>query len=338
MIFNNQSVYIIAEVGSVHDGSFGNALKLIDLAKECGADAVKFQTHISEAETLPDAPMPPYFKGEPRFEYFNRTGFTLPQWQALKTHADEAGIDFISSPFSLEAVDLLESLDIPIYKIPSGEVSNTPLLEKAAQTQKQVLISSGMSDWRELEQAVSTVMKSNQNVSVMQCSSAYPCPNERVGLNVILEMQKRWGLPVGYSDHTLDNHAVFGAVSLGATVIEKHLTFSRRMYGSDALNSAEPDQFKEMVKGVHAIKTMLNSPVDKNDLDPYNEMKMIFEKSVVSIADIKKGDVFSHENISIKKPGNGIPAAKLKEIIGCLATQDILKDQLLKEIDIEENK
>jgi N-acetylneuraminate synthase len=148
------SVFIIAEIGSVHDGSFGNAKKLIELAKACGADAVKFQTHIAEAETLKDAPNPPYFQDESRYDYFVRTGFSLEQWNALKVHADKIGIEFMSSPFSIEAVELLERVGMKRYKIPSGEVTNTPLLEAVVATGKSVFLSSGMSSWKELDRAV----------------------------------------------------------------------------------------------------------------------------------------------------------------------------------------
>lgn len=325
---------IIAEVGSVHDGSFGNALKLIDMAAECGADAVKFQTHIASAETLRNAPMPPYFKGEPRFEYFNRTGFQLEQWKALKAHADKSGLEFLSSPFSAEAVDLLEEIGIGRYKIPSGEVTNLPMLDRIGQTGKPVLLSSGMSSWAEMDAAVATLLCHHDKLCVMQCTSAYPCPNEAVGLNVLAEMRQRWNLPVGYSDHTLDNHAIFAAVALGASVVEKHMTFSRRMYGSDAPHSAEPDQFIELVKGVRAIDTMLAHPLDKSDVTPFQSMKQIFQKSVVSLCDIPSGTVIEPAMVGIKKPGDGIPAAKLGDVVGSRTNKMIPADCVLMPGDI----
>lgn len=330
-----QVPYIIAEVGSVHDGSFGNAMKLIDTAADCGADAVKFQTHIAEAETLRDAPMPPYFKGEPRFEYFQRTGFHLEQWKALKHHAETRGLDFLSSPFSLQAVDLLEDIGISRYKIPSGEVSNLPLLDRIGRTGKPVLLSSGMSAWSELDAAVELLCSYRGELCVMQCTSAYPCADERVGLNVLGEMRARWDLPVGYSDHTLDNHAIFAAVALGATVVEKHLTFSRRMYGSDAPHSAEPDQFAELVKGVRAISRMLAGRVDKNDIAPYQDMKRIFEKSVVSLCEIPAGHVIEASMVGVKKPGDGIPAARLNAVIGSRAARTVPADRVMRPDDVE---
>lgn len=328
------AVLIIAEVGSVHDGSFGNACKLIELAAECGADAVKFQTHISAAETTRDAPMPPYFKGEPRYEYFERTGFTPAQWQRLRGHADGCGIEFLSSPFSEAAVDLLEAAGVARYKIPSGEVSNIPLLERVAATGKPVLLSSGMSEWQELDDAVRALRAGSGDISVMQCTSAYPCKDEEVGLNVLAEMRERFALPVGYSDHTLDNHAAFAAVVLGAVAVEKHLTFSKAMYGSDARHSAEPAQFRELVRGIRAISTMLAHPVDKGDASAFADMKHIFEKSVVAACDIAAGDVIERGMLAVKKPGTGIPARDIGRVVGARARRDLAADSLLADDDL----
>jgi N,N'-diacetyllegionaminate synthase len=330
----SKKVYVIAEVGSVHDGSFGNAQRLIDVAIGCGADAVKFQTHLPAAETLRDAPMPSYFKGEPRFEYFARTGFSLEQWKKLAQHATAGGIEFMSSPFSAEAVAMLEDIGISRYKIPSGEVSNLPMLEVIAKTGKPVFLSSGMSSWAELDAAVATIRRHHNNLWVMQCTSSYPCPPEHVGLNVLGEMKARWDVPVGYSDHSMENNACLAAVALGATVVEKHLTFSRAMYGSDAKHSAEPAQFTSLVKGIREITAMLENPVDKNDLSAFREMKEIFEKSVVSTRDIAAGSVITLEMLGIKKPGSGIPAARLNDVVGSVAKVDIKSDSLIRETDL----
>jgi N,N'-diacetyllegionaminate synthase len=329
----DNKVMVIAEVGSVHDGSFGNAIKLIESAADCGVDAVKFQTHIAEAETLPDAPMPPYFKGEPRFTYFERTGFTLDQWREFKDRCDDLGVVFLSSPFSEAAVDLLEGVGVSQYKIPSGEVTNLPMLEKIAKLGKPVLLSSGMSSWEELDQAVETIRKHHSKLTVLQCTTEYPCPYERVGLNIMLEMGARYGLPVGLSDHTLTNYAIYAAVALGAVVVEKHLTFSRLMYGSDARHSLEPDEFTDLVQGVRAIETMLSHPVSKDDLTPYTEMKRTFEKSLVANQDILAGTILSAEMVAIKKPGTGISAARLHEFLGKVVTRYVKANTLFSEDD-----
>lgn len=329
------NIFVIAEAGSVHDGSFGNAQKLIELAASCGADAIKFQTHIASAETLRNAPMPPYFRGEPRYEYFERTSFSIEQWKQLAAFANASGIEFLSSPFSVEAVALLEEVGIGRYKIPSGEVSNVPLLEAVAETGKPVLLSSGMSNWDELDRAVATIRRRHERLCVMQCTSAYPCPPERVGLNVLIEMRDRWQVETGYSDHTLDNYACLAAVALGATVIEKHMTFSRRMYGSDAPHSAEPPQFTDLVRGVREISTILNHPIKKDDIGPYAEMKRIFEKSVVTVCEIKAGTLITADMVSVKKPGDGVPAARLRDVIGSRAKVDIKPNVKIDEDMIE---
>lgn len=306
---------IIAEIGSVHDGSFGNALKAIEAAAACGADVVKFQTHIADAETLPNAPMPSYFKGEPRLEYFRRTAFSLPQWKEIAEHCAAQGVGFLSSPFALEAVDLLEEVGVKAYKIPSGEVSNLPLLEKVAATGKLVYLSSGMSNWAELDAAVA-VLKKGGPLVVMQCSSAYPCPPERVGLNVMQGMADRYGVPVGFSDHTLGMAACVSAAALGAVVVEKHFTFSKLMYGSDARHSMEPVEFRQFCATVREAATIVAHPVDKDDLGDYQDMKNIFEKSIVSARLVRAGTMLTHADLAFKKPGDGIGAAHYSELIG----------------------
>lgn len=306
---------IIAEIGSVHDGSFGNAMKAIEAAAVCGADVVKFQTHMAEAETLPNAPMPLYFKGEPRLEYFRRTAFSLSQWKEISTHCAAQGVGFLSSPFALEAVDLLEEVGVQAYKIPSGEVSNLPLLEKVADTGKLVYLSSGMSNWAELDAAVEVLLKGGPLV-IMQCSSAYPCPPERVGLNVMQAMAGRYGIPVGFSDHTLGMAACVSAAALGAVVVEKHFTFSKLMYGSDAIHSMEPAEFKQFCANVREAATIAAHPVDKDDLRGYQEMKNIFEKSIVAARALRAGTTLSHADLAFKKPGDGIGAASYTALIG----------------------
>jgi N-acetylneuraminate synthase len=328
-------VLVIAEVGSVHDGSLGNALCLIDAAADCGVDAVKFQTHIPEAETLPDAPMPSFFKGEPRFEYFKRTGFTLDQWRRIKQRCSDRGVLFLSSPFSEEAVDLLEGLGLTHYKIPSGEITNLPMLNKIARLKMPVLLSSGMSSWTELDMAVQTIRKYHNDLTVLQCTSEYPCSYERVGLNMLLEMRQRYGVPVGLSDHTLTPYAAFAAVTLGASVIEKHFTFSRSMYGSDARHSLEPAELADLVTGIRAIEKMMASPVDKDAMvASLHAMKETFEKSVVALVDIPAGTVITDDLVGVKKPGTGIPASRLHEIVGLRVRRNIRRDSMLVEEDI----
>jgi N,N'-diacetyllegionaminate synthase len=296
---------------------------------------VKFQTHIPAAETLPDAPMPPFFRGEPRFQYFERTAFSREQLMALKERAEEKGAEFLSSPFSIEAVELLEEIGVRQYKVASGEVTNLPLLEAMARTGKHIILSSGMSSWEELDEAVETIVKHNDSLTVLQCTTAYPCPYERVGLNVMLEIRERYGVPVGLSDHTLTTYAAFAAVTLGASMIEKHFTFSRHMYGSDAKHSLEPGEFADMVQGIRAIEAMLGSPVDKSRVAQFKVMKDTFEKSIVSVMDISKGTVIERHMLGFKKPGTGIPTRALPDILGTKAARDIISGTLLSYEDLE---
>lgn len=325
--------YIIAEIGSVHDGSFGNACRLIEAAAECGADAVKFQTHIAEAETLADAPAPSYFSAESRLAYFRRTGFSESQWRELASVARTAGVDFLSSPFSLEAVDLLERIDMVAYKIPSGEVSNIPLLEKVAATGKPVYLSSGISNWGEVDAAMAALRGSP--VTLMQCTSAYPCPPERVGLNVMLAMGDRYQVPVGYSDHTLGSAAAVAAVALGAVIVEKHFAFSRLMYGSDAKHSMEPDEFRRFCADLREAALIIANPVAKDDLQPFADMKRIFEKSVVTAAVLTRGTMLAREHLAFKKPGDGIPASRHRELLGRVLKRDLPADFKIRLEDIE---
>jgi N-acetylneuraminate synthase len=326
---------VIAEVGSVHDGSFGNARRLIDVAAECKADVVKFQTHIASAETLRDAPMPSYFTGEPRYEYFERTAFTLEQWEVLKAYCEGLQVEFLSSPFSVEAVEFLEKIGVRRYKVPSGEVTNLPYLEVVAQTGKPVLLSSGMSNWAELDAAVNTILRHHDRLTVLQCTSEYPCPPERVGLNVMTEMRARYKLPVGLSDHTLTTHAAYAAVVLGASVIEKHFTLSRHLYGSDAKHSLEPADFADLVQGVRAIEMILANPINKDDITRHKGMKETFEKSLVAVIDIPAGARLTREMIGIKKPGTGIRAARLHEVLGKRTTRRISAERVLMPTDID---
>lgn len=329
-----QKQIIIAEIGSVHDGSLGNACELVKLAAACGADVAKFQTHIAEAETLPNAPAPAYFQGEPRWEYFRRTAFTSDQWRHIKAVCEDVGIEFLSSPFSEAAVELLESVGVASYKIPSGEVTNLPLLEKVASTAKPVYLSSGMSNWEELDAAVK-ILRGGGPLCVMQCTSAYPCPPERAGINIISEMARRYGLPVGFSDHVDGFAAAFAAAAMGATVIEKHLTFSRHMYGSDAANAMEPEDFSRFCQGLREVWRMVNHPVDKDNLSEVREMKRIFEKSIVTARKVKAGTVLCSDDLTYKKPGDGIPAARFRDIIGRRTVRDLASNHKLEESDLQ---
>jgi N,N'-diacetyllegionaminate synthase len=321
-------VYVVAEAGMNHDGSLGNAIRMAEVAAECGADAVKFQLHDAEAETTRDARSPPYFEHETRWDYFRRTAFTDEQWATLKAACERAGVEFLCSVFSLEAVERLEPLGVARYKIGSGEVTNLDLIRRVAAAGKPVLLTSGMSSWAELDAAVAAA---GADVTVLQCTSAYPTPPERVGLNVLAELRDRYGKPVGLSDHSLGNYAAFAAVALGAVVVEKHFTLSNHAYGPDAALALEPDELADLIEGIREIETMLANPVDKDDLEPVAEMKRVFEKSVVTVAQIAAGTTIERGMVAAKKPGTGIPAARIDEVVGRTARIDLPADTVVTE-------
>jgi len=320
-----KSPYIIAEIGSTHDGSLGIAINSVRAAAASGANCVKFQCHLSQYETLPNAPNPPYFDLEDRYTYFIRTAFSREQWSQLAEVCHEQSVELLVSPFSLEAVDLLESFEISSYKIPSGEVTNHPLLEKIASTHKPVYLSSGMSTWAELDAAVN-ILKSSPDLTILQCSSVYPCPPQSVGLNVIKQMKERYKLPVGLSDHTLGVSASILAVSFGATVIEKHFTLSRLLYGSDAKHSLEPADFHHFSRALNEAQLILNSHINKDDITEYMSMRKVFQKSIVSKYDLPAGHVLTISDLAFKKPGEGISPSEYRSIIGLPLKQSVSHD------------
>lgn len=331
------STYIIAEIGNTHEGSLGLAKQFIKAAAETGVDCVKLQTHIFEAESLGDAPNPPYFKDETRKEYFERTSFSLDEHKILKCYAEELGCDFISSPFSIEAVELLEEVDIPYYKIPSGEVSNVPMLEAIGKTKKKVLLSSGMSGWDDLELAITTLKESGcPEIVLLQCTSKYPCPPEYSGLNMMNEMASRFGLPIGYSDHTSGNAVSVAAVVKGAVLIEKHFTLSKKMYGSDAQFAAEPHEFKDLVDTIRDVDVALKSNITKEDVtSELGTMKATFEKSIVAANDLPIGHVIAFQDLRFKKPGNGIPAKDYKSLLGKKLVRNVVGNTRIENADYE---
>lgn len=335
MVFriNKKQYYIIAEIGMNHDGDFKKALALVKAAKNAGVDAVKFQMHIAEEETLKDAPTPPYFKQEDRFSYFQRTAFTEMEWRKIKKYCHNLNLDFIVSPFSIKAAKILKKTGVDAYKIASGEVTNHPMLEYITKTGIPILLSSGMSDWTELKEAVN-ILKPNLKV-LFQCSSQYPCEPGSVGLNIIEEMASKYpDIVIGFSDHTLDNSSSIAALVKGAEVFEKHFTLSKNDYGPDAKFSLEPDEMKNYVDGIKFVSEALSSKVDKNQLGKYKEMKKIFEKSIVAAKDLPKGRVIKITDLNFKKPGNGIRADKYENIVNKISKKSFKKDEIIKYEDL----
>jgi N,N'-diacetyllegionaminate synthase len=323
---------IIAEIGNNHDGSVGQARALVEAAAEAGADAVKFQTHIATAEMLPETPTPPHFD-EPRFEFTRRMELSRAEHESLKSCAEDRGLLFFSSPFSVEAVKMLEEVGVPLYKIASGEVTNPPLLEAVADTGKPVLLSTGMSGLEEIDAAVSVLRDAGSAFCLMQCTSTYPCPPEKVNLRAMETLADRYGCPVGLSDHTPDVNTSIAAAALGAACIEKHFTLSRRLYGPDHHASLEPDDLARLVKGVREVEAAMGT--GEKVLDPaHDPVRETFEKSLVVAREIPEGAVIEAAMLTTKRPGSGIPATRLPEVVGHKAARQLHPDRLLEEADI----
>ena len=324
---------IIAEIGNNHDGSVHQAERLIDAAAEAGADAVKFQTHIAEAEMHPSTPTPPHFP-EPRWEFTKRMELSREEHVRLKDYSESRGLLFFSSPFSVEAVDLLEEIGNPCYKIASGEVTNPPLLEAVAATGKPVLLSTGMAGLDDVQRALAVLRDGGAGeLLVLQCTSTYPAAPEQVNLRAMVAMGERFDLPYGLSDHTPDIHTSIGAVALGAAAIEKHFTLSKRLYGPDHHASLTPEELARLVDGVRQVEAALGRPEKERDpaLDP---ARATFEKSVVSRGAIEAGTQIEREMLTTKRPGNGIPAIRLPEVVGRRAARAIPANHVLETADL----
>jgi sialic acid synthase SpsE len=328
----NSPALVIAEIGNNHDRSIRLAERLIDAAAEAGADAVKFQTHIADAEMLPSTPTPPHFD-EPRFAFTKRMELSLEDHLHLKGFAEERDLVFFSSPFSVEAVGLLEHVGVPLYKIASGEVSNPPLLEAVAATGKPTLLSSGMSGLEDVERAFTTLRAGGGDVVLLQCTSRYPCPPEDINLRAMVAMGQQFGTLVGLSDHTPDIYTSIAAVALGAVCVEKHFTLSRRLYGPDHHASLEPDDLRRLVDAVREVEAALGSADKPRDpeLDP---VRATFEKSVVTRTAIAHGTRIDAGMLTTKRPGTGIPATGLADVVGRLAAHDLEANHLLEPSDL----
>ena len=329
---------VIAEVAQAHDGSLGAAHAYIDAAARAGADAVKFQTHIAAAESTLHEPWRVKFSAQDatRYDYWKRMEFTPAQWAGLKQHADEAGVLFLSSPFSLEAVDLLKTVGVAGWKVASGEITNLEMLSAMAETGQPVLVSTGMSDFAEIGTAVATVEAHGAPLCVFQCTTQYPSPPEAIGLNVLGELRDRFDCAVGLSDHSGTIFPGLAAATHGIEALEVHIALSRDGFGPDVVASLVPDEFAQLVAGVRFIEKMNAHPADKTSIpDSVLENRKIFLKSVVAACDLAAGTVLTRAHLAAKKPGTGVPAAELDEFIGRTLARDISRDELLAYQDLK---
>jgi N-acetylneuraminate synthase len=329
---------VIGEVALTHDGSLGQAHAFVDAIADAGADAVKFQTHIAAAESTPAEPFRVKFSRQDatRYDYWQRMEFTEDGWRGLAEHCRERGVLFISSPFSIEAVDLLERIGQPLWKIASGEVSNTVLLDRVLDTGIPVVLSSGLSPLAETDAAVARVRARGRQVGVMQCTSAYPCPPERVGLNLVPAFRERYNCWVGLSDHSATIYPGLAGAALGMDLLEVHVALSRQMFGPDVVASVTTAELRQLVDGVRFIERMRANPIDKDasarDTEP---LRRLFTRSLVARRAMPAGAVLQRDDLAIKKPGTGLPPDRLSEVLGRRLTKAVEPDQLLTAADIE---
>ena len=326
--------FIVGEVAQAHDGSLGMAHAFIDAIARTGADAVKFQTHIADAESTPEEPWRKRFspQDETRFDYWKRMEFTEEQWVGLQEHAVEKHLKFLSSPFSLEAVELLERVGVAAWKLASGEITNGPLLDAVAASGGPVLISTGLSGLAEIDRAVERIRGRGLPYAVLQCTSAYPCPPEKVGLNLIPLLHDRYGCPVGLSDHSGTIYPGLAAVTLGIGILEVHVTLSRDMFGPDVEASVTINELAQLVAGTRAIETMLANPVDKNaEAERLVPLRRVFMKSIVARRDLPAGTVLVVEDLALKKPGTGLSATEWERVVGRSLARPVTAGEFLNE-------
>jgi N,N'-diacetyllegionaminate synthase len=329
---------VIGEVAMSHDGSLGLAHAFIDAIAAAGADAVKFQTHIAAAESTPAEPFRVAFSRQDatRYDYWKRLEFSEPEWRGLAEHCRERNVLFISSPFSIEAAELLERIGQPLWKIASGEVSNTPLLDRVLETGAPVLISTGMSPLAETDAAVARITARGRQAGVLQCTTAYPCPPERIGLNLVPMYRERYGCWVGLSDHSGTIYPGLAGAALGLDILELHVALSREMFGPDVVASVTTAELRQLVDGIRFIERMHASPVDKEasarDTEP---LRRLFTRSVVARRTLPRGAVLERADLALKKPGTGLPADRMGDLIGKKLVRAVEQDQVLTTDDVE---
>lgn len=329
--------FVIAEVAQAHDGSLGAAHAYIDAAARAGADAVKFQTHIASAESSAQEPFRArvFVQDATRRDYWERTGFEASEWEGLAKHAREAGLVFLSSPFSHEACELLQSLGVPAWKVPSGEIGNLPLLEHMARTRLPLLLSTGLATLDEVEQASAIARAHGTALGLFQCTTAYPCPPERLGLDAISMLRQRFHCPVGLSDHSGTIYAGIAARTLGAAMLEVHVTLSRECFGPDVPASVTTSELRSLVEGIRFVERALASPVLKGELsDEELELKRIFGRSVFVARDLPEGHRLEAPDLELRKPGGGFPAARLADLPGRLLRRAVRAGRMLDEEDL----
>ncbi len=326
------SILIIAEAGVNHNGSLERAKEMALAAKKAGADIVKYQTAVPEQVVSRFAEKADYQKQqtgseESQLEMIKKIHFGFEEHRQLKEYCDEIGIRYLSTPFDLDSIDFLATLDMPVWKIPSGEITNLPYLEKVAALKKPLILSTGMSMLSEIEDALAVLEENGcEDVTLLHCNTEYPTPMEDVNLLAMRDLEEQFALPVGFSDHTLGIEADIAAAALGACVIEKHFTLDKTLEGPDHQASLEPDELEAMVRAIRNIEKALGTG-EKHVTPSEAKNRPIARKSLVAKRAIKKGEVFTAENLTTKRPGDGISPMRWYDVLGKEASRDFAEDE-----------
>ncbi|MCX5807608.1 MAG: N-acetylneuraminate synthase [Proteobacteria bacterium] len=334
---SDKKVFIIAEAGVNHNGDIGIAKKMIDTAVKAGTDAVKFQTFVPEDLVSKKTPKAEYQKsttdaGESQLEMLKKLSLKADAHKELIEYCKKKRIQFLSTPFDMDSIDLLEGLGLETFKIPSGEITNLPYLRKIGNLKKKIIMSTGMADMKEIGRAIKILVEagtSKEDITLLHCNTEYPTPLQDVNLLAMVAMKKRFGMKVGYSDHTLGIEIPVAAVALGAEIIEKHFTLNRNAKGPDHRASLEPEELEAMVTAIRNIEEALGNGV-KTPSPSETKNMVIARKSIVASRAIKKGDVITEENITVKRPGTGISPMKWDSILGKRAKRDFEPDEIIE--------
>lgn len=330
---DESSCFIIAEAGVNHNGDINIAKKLVDVACAAGVDAIKFQTFKAENLVTKNAPKAKYQEQSTgsgnQYDMLKKLELSYDDHIILQKYCKEKGLTFISTPFDFESVDLLEKLNVPLYKISSGDLTNIPLLKYIARLNKPMIISTGMANLGEVEEAIEAIGEvGNNKISLLHCTSNYPTNYNDVNLNAMITLENAFKLPIGYSDHTIGIEVPVAAVAMGAKIIEKHFTIDKFMEGPDHEASVDPEELRRMVKSIRNIESSLGNGI-KTCNESEKNTKEIARKSIVASVNIKKGETISYNNITFKRPSNGISPRLTDEIIGKVAVEDINVDSFI---------
>ena len=330
---------IIAEAGVNHNGSIELAKKLVEKAKEAGVDYIKFQTFKASKLVTKAAKQAEYQQknigkeGDSQYQMLKKLELSPEEHEVLINYCHELGIKFFSTAFDFDSIDYLHSLNLGLWKIPSGEVTNYPFLKRIAAFNESTILSTGMCDMEDVRAAVNALYKnglSKENLILLHCNTEYPTPFEDVNLKAMDALRKEFGVEVGYSDHTKGIEVPIAAVALGATVIEKHFTLDRNMEGPDHKASLEPDELMAMVSAIRNIEQAVGGDGTKHVSESEKKNIAIARKSIVAACDIKAGDVFTEQNLTVKRPGNGISPMRWEEVLGMRAKRDFAEDELIE--------